>query len=380
MRILRSKTVITSLIFVIVLSLTVLTVKTVVLSEMENTVGNVDEILLPTDDAQVLQAYPDSNYGAMTPKTTPYEHVILIVVDGVRADILVEADTPNIDNLVASGSFTWNAWTVTPSVTIAAVPSIFTGATPEVHGVTDWDGEIYAETIVEVFEEAGLPCAIVGEDPMLGGYSATYCTGYYSHPHPGEHFMKIAIDLLRENDFYFITIYNPMPDRMGHGYGHDSPEYREAIEDADYHIGRLVENLKELGVYENTLIVITPDHGMTDQSHGHGYATDMRIFSIWRGPRVKENYQMVDNVVENIYIPASATYDETYVAHRIIDIAPTMTELVGVRLPENAEGEVIRQIFGGEVHSDERNWTFIAGIVGVIVIIGIAFTFYMRRH
>jgi arylsulfatase A-like enzyme len=47
----------------------------------------------------------------------------------------------------------------------------------------------------------------------------------------------------------------------------------------------------------------------------------------------------------SIYISASGTYDETYVAHRIIDIAPTIAELVGVRPPENAEGEVIRQIF-----------------------------------
>ena len=242
--------------------------------------------------AVLLSVLPGAS---LTPENTPYEHVILIVVDGVRPDILAGANTPNIDNLTASGSFTWNAWTVTPSGTIAAIPSIFTGATPEVHGVTNWDGEIYAETIVEVFEEAGLPCAIVGEDPILGGYSATYCTSFYYHPQAEEHFMTRAIDLLWENDFYFISVYNPMPDHMGHEYGHGSPEYREAIENADYHIGRLVENL-ELGVYENTLIVITTDHGMTGKSHSAGCETDMRIFSIWRGPGVERDYEMVDAV------------------------------------------------------------------------------------
>jgi len=343
MRISSSEIVVLSLIFAIVLSLSMLTVTKVVLSKLGNAAEKVDGILLPTDNAQVLQAYLDSNYTPMISPETPYEHVILIVVDGVRPDILVGANTPSIDNLTASGSFTWNAWTVTPSVTIAAIPSIYTGATPEVHGVTDWHGEIHAETIVEVFENAGLHCAIVGEDPILGGYSATYCTGYYSHPHPDENFMSTAINLLRENDFYFISIYNPVPDGIGHSYGHDSPEYREAIENADYHIGRLVENLKELGVYDNTLIVITTDHGRTGTSHGHGYETDMRIFSVWHGPGVKQGYEMADSV----YIPASGTYDETYVAHRIIDIAPTIAELVGVRPPENAEGEIIGQIFEG---------------------------------
>ena len=309
---------------------------------------------------------------SLTPESTPYEHVILIVVDGVRSDILVGANTPNIDNLTASGSFTWNAWTVRPSNTITAIPSIFTGATREVHGVTDWDGEIYAETFVEVFEEAGLPCAIVGEDPILGGYSATYSTNYYSHPQAEEHFMTLAIDLLRENDFYFVTVYNPVPDHMGHQYGHSSPEYREAIEDADYHIGRLVENLKELGVYEDTLIVITPDHGMTGRSHGSGYATDMRVFSVWHGPGVKENYQMVDN----IYIPASGNYDETYIAHRIIDIAPTITELAGVRAPWDAEGNVITQILAevetpSETPSEFPLIPVIGAVVVVVVIIGV---------
>jgi predicted AlkP superfamily phosphohydrolase/phosphomutase len=216
---------------------------------------------------------------------------------------------------------------------------------------------------VEVFEEAGLPCAIVGEDAILGGYSATYCTGYYSTTDPAEHFMNIAIDLLRENDFYFIAIYDPVPDHMGHSYGSSSPEYREAIEDADYHIGRLVENLKELGVYENTLIVITPDHGMTGTSHGYGFATDMRIFSVWHGLGVKRGYEMADSV----YIPASGTYGGTYVAHRIIDIAPTITELMGVRPPENAEGEVIRQIFDEVNVETPSSGTSLLIYVGVVV-------------
>jgi predicted AlkP superfamily pyrophosphatase or phosphodiesterase len=352
-----SKIVILSLAFAIVLSLTMSTVTAVVFSGRENAAENVDD-----------------------PPTTPYEHVILIVIDGVRPDVLVGADTPNIDDLAASGSFTWNAWTVTPSVTLSAIPSIFTGATPDVHGVTDWDGEIHAETIVEVFEEAGLPCAIVGQDSILGGYSATYCTGYYPTSDPAEDFMSIAIDLLRENDFYFIAIYDPVPDEMGHSYGSGSPQYREAIEYEDYQIGRLVENLKELGVYENTLIVITPDHGMTGRSHSGGYETDMRIFSVWHGPGVKQGYEMADSV----HIPAYGNYGETYVAHRIIDLAPTITELVGVRPPENSEGEIIGQIFQSEVLTDEvspdeGNWPFIAGIFGV-VLTAIVVVFYMRRR
>jgi uncharacterized membrane protein len=308
----------------------------------ENAALNTIDNILVTATSQVDPTISDyQTVEAIVRPDTPYEHVILVVIDGVRPDVLLEANTPNIDTLIAEGSYTWNTWTVTPSITIAAIPSIFTGATPEVHQVTNWDGEIYAETMVEVFEGAGLPCAIMGQDPILGGYSATYCTGYYSHPNADEHFMTLAINMLAENKPYFMTIYNPMPDKRAHAYGHESPEYRESIENADYHIGRLINKLKEFGVFEQTLIVITTDHGMTGTSHSYGYETDMRIFSIWRGPGIKRGFEMFNMV----YVHGTETYDNAYVAHRTIDIAPTITELVGVRAPENAEGEVIWQIF-----------------------------------
>jgi hypothetical protein len=268
-------------------------------------------------------------------KSSEIKHVILIVLDGVRPDRLLAANTPNMDNLVADGSYTWNAITVVPSVTISAIPSIFTGATPAVHKVNDWTGQIWAETIVEVFEEAGLPTAIIDEDPILGGYLATYCTGYHYHYNEFEYYTTVAINYFTQHEPFFLALYDPEPDEMAHEYGDQSDQYRSAIERADTQIGRIMDMLRELGVYDQTLIVITPDHGMTGFSHGSGTTTDMRIFSIFRGPGVKRGYEMEN--LENSSIG--------YVAHRIIDIAPTITVLSGLRTPANSEGRVIYQIF-----------------------------------
>ena len=268
-------------------------------------------------------------------KPSEIKHVILIVLDGVRPDRLLAANTPNMDNLVADGSYTWNAITVIPPVTISAIPSIFTGATPAVHKVEDWAGQIYAETIVEVFEEAGLHTAIIDQDPILGGYLATYCTGYHYRYNEFEYYTTMAINYFTQHEPFFLTIYDPEPDEMAHEYGDQSDQYRSAIERADVQIGRVMDMLRELGVYDQTLIVITPDHGMTGFSHGSGTTTDMRIFSIFRGPGVKRGYEM-----ENL-----ENSDIGYVAHRIIDITPTITVLSGLRTPANSEGRVIYQIF-----------------------------------
>jgi hypothetical protein len=268
-------------------------------------------------------------------KPSEIKHVVLIVLDGVRPDRLLAANTPNMDNLVADGSYTWNAITVVPSVTISAIPSIFTGATPAVHQVNDWAGDIFAETIIEVFEEAGLPTAIIDQDPILGGYTATYCTGYQYRYNEFEYYTTMAIDYFTQHEPFFITLYDPEPDEMAHEYGDQSDQYRSAIERADNQIGRVMDMLRELGVYDQTLMVITPDHGMTGFDHGAGTPTDMRIFSIFRGPGVKRGYEMEN--LENSTIG--------YVAHRIIDLAPTITVLCGLRTPANSEGRVIYQIF-----------------------------------
>lgn len=268
-------------------------------------------------------------------KPSEIKHVVLFVLDGVRPDRLLAANTPNMDNLVADGSYTWNAITVVPSVTLSAIPSIFTGANPDVHKVNDWAGQIWAETIIEVFEEAGLPTAIIDQDPILGGYTATYCTGYQTRPNEFEYYTTMAIDYFKENNPFFITLYDPEPDEMAHEHGDQSEQYLSAIERADNQIGRIMNMLRELGVYDQTLIVITPDHGMTGYDHEAGTVTDMRVFSIFRGPGVKQGYEMEN--LENSSIG--------YVAHRIIDIAPTITVLSGLRTPTSSEGKVIYQIF-----------------------------------
>ncbi len=62
--------------------------------------------------------------------------VLLIGIDGVRADVLADVSTPNLDALAAVGSFTTQTRTTTPSVSGPAWSSMLTGVWPDKHGVT----------------------------------------------------------------------------------------------------------------------------------------------------------------------------------------------------------------------------------------------------
>ncbi len=59
------------------------------------------------------------------------------------------------------------------------------------------------------------------------------------------------------------------PDEMGHVYGENSKEYDEGLKKADEWLGSIISKLKELGIYEQTLLVITSDHGMDEDKKSH---------------------------------------------------------------------------------------------------------------
>ena len=62
--------------------------------------------------------------------------VILISIDGMRPDGFLSCGNPYIHELMAKGSYTLDARTVFPSVTLPCHMSIFHSVTPERHGIT----------------------------------------------------------------------------------------------------------------------------------------------------------------------------------------------------------------------------------------------------
>ena len=62
------------------------------------------------------------------------------------------------------------------------------------------------------------------------------------------------------------------PDHAGHKHGSDSKEYREAAEDCDKWLGKIVKWVKEQKLYDKTLIYVTTDHGFDPAAHTHSHA------------------------------------------------------------------------------------------------------------
>ncbi len=295
-------------------------------------------------------------------------YVIIVTIDGCRPDSLLEASTPNIDEIVQDAAYSWSAQTVYPSKTPQAHASLFTGALPGVHRYTGPGSRLETETIFQVFEGAGYKTALVdGKGGRIAGLEvgvsyvknnvdyrwrngAVYQPGY-EDPNGDIRVMENAIQIFVENQPTLMFILLPVVDVTGHIYSHTSHNYLQAIERADQAIGMLVDNLKGLGIYENTLLVIVSDHGMTGTDHGSQDPGDMSILLIFSGPGVRVG---------------------KFEGGKIIDVAPTVTALFGLRAPANAEG---RNLF-----AEEPIPLFYVGIAMAAVMVCVAYVLVRRRR
>ena len=112
--------------------------------------------------------------------------------------------------------------------------------------------------------------------------------------------------------------------------------YAEEVEYADREIGRLLAGLEERGLMDNTLVIFTSDHGEGVGDHDHiGHVSQLYdtllhvpLVFVWPGR-----------------LPEGIVIDEPV---SLIDVFPTVAELLGLTRPVNASGISMTPLFRGE--------------------------------
>jgi len=96
-----------------------------------------------------------------------------------------------------------------------------------------------------------------------------------------------AVDYLEEykDKRFFAFFHFEEPDELGHKDKGGSQGYLNGIMADDYWLGEIVAKLKELGVYEETLIYVTTDHGFNEGEVHHRSAPNTFLAANEKGLR-----------------------------------------------------------------------------------------------
>jgi arylsulfatase A-like enzyme len=68
---------------------------------------------------------------------------------------------------------------------------------------------------------------------------------------------------------FFIFVHFAEIDQKGHKFGENSTEYNKAMVSCDKYTGKIIDKLKKLKLFDNTLIYITADHGFDEGMKSH---------------------------------------------------------------------------------------------------------------
>lgn len=122
--------------------------------------------------------------------------------------------------------------------------------------------------------------------------------------------------------------------------------YFGLITEVDLHIGRVITFLKDSGQYEDTLIIVTADHGeMLGDRH------------CWSKFTVHEAAYHTPLIIRQ---PGNAARAGSVVQEMVetIDITPTILDWVGQDIPNAMDGRSLLPLMRGDVPVDWRSFTF----------------------
>ena len=210
-----------------------------------------------------------------------YKRVAILGVDGAGT-FFSKAKTPNLDALLADGAVAGNALTSIPTISGQCWGSMLLGVGPKTHGLTNevvstgpYDVNSPYPSIFRVAREA-MPEAKLASfsnwNPINTGIIEDNLGVCKDTGANDEEVCGKILAYLDENDPALLFVQFDEVDGAGHKFGYGAKLFLEKISWNDELIGRIVAKYREKGYADDTLFIVSADHG-GNLFHGHGGRT-----------------------------------------------------------------------------------------------------------
>ena len=322
----------------------------------------------------------------------PDPNIVLIVIDALRADRLgcygySRPTSPNIDRLAREGvlferAITQGGWTR------PAIGSLFTATYPHSHGAIDARTPLSAEalTIAEKLEARGYFTIGVQTNPFLSRHR-NFSQGFKHYREmigaDGPRVVNELVGQLGQRNpqkffayLHFLDVHTPYKAPKGHRVRfleryegsldpvqvrsrlrvyrmlpqldvadrrYISNLYDSSVSHADEYVGRLMNRLAERGILDDTLFIVTSDHGEELFDHGgfeHGhsmYQEIVRVPLIIKHPRLAAGGLRIKQLV------------------RHVDIFPTLMGFLRLKNPPSIVGRDL----GPAIEDPDADWRLV---------------------
>ncbi len=258
------------------------------------------------------------------------------------------ATTPTLDKLASQGILYENAFANAP-VCAPARSTIITGMYPPSMGTQNMRSTYPIPEFIKFFpqylREAGYYCTNnAKEDYNMpkpeGVWDESSRQAHYKNRGEGQPFFAI----FNTNISHESSIHKSIPnDSLRHDpakvklppYHPDTPEmrhdwaqYYDKIEDMDTYVGKILQELEDAGLADNTIVAYYSDHGgVIARSKRFVYESGTHVPMIWRFPK------------KYSHLAPGNPGDRTDRLVSFIDLAPSMLSMAGVDIPDYMQGK-----------------------------------------
>jgi arylsulfatase A-like enzyme len=279
------------------------------------------------------------------------EHVFVISFDQAEPAAVKRANMPNFKAMAAEGAYTWEAYTIVPSLTLPSHVSMLTGVGIQKHQIlwNEWEDtrpKLAVPTIFHLAKAKGLTTAMIAAKNKFRTFEQAGGLDTFLIPEEADakSIGAAAADLLKNQKPNLMFIHFADPDSTGHQYGVNSAEKMQALADCDQALGVIRAAITAAGIAETSVMILTSDHGGHDRpaaeiadrikrglppmpgTHGSADSADVIIPWIAWGKGVKTGFTVTRPVVQ-------------------YDTAATALWLLDVPIPESFWGRPVFSAF-----------------------------------